>query len=194
MGKNHKGGICRDEEVKKRMAEFRFLVIHDFIAPKKLTRGQKERLLREKTAIEWDIPYSGRSYISRSTLLNWLRRYERGGRRIEALYPDERTDKGRLRAIDEDTALSLINLNRELKASLRVIIKEAKTRAILPADFRGASRATLYRVFERPGVNKIEQAPLDRRRFEAECANEIWQSDCLHGPKVTEDAGVKYSP
>ncbi len=53
-----------DEEAKKRVAEFRFGVIHDLTGDRKLNRGERKRLLREKSAVEWEIPHTGRSRIS----------------------------------------------------------------------------------------------------------------------------------
>lgn len=176
-----------DEEKKKRIAEFRFGVIHDFVGVRRLTWGEKRRVLREKSSCGWDIPYSGRSRLSPSTILHWVRLYERGGRRLESLYPDEREDKGKMRVLDEDVSLSLINLKKELKgATLPVILREAKERKILPVDF-SVSPATLYRLFKRHGLMEGEIAAIDRRRFEAELPNDIWQSDCMHGPKVLVD-------
>lgn len=180
-----------DEEKKKRIAEFRFGVIHDLVGVRRLTSGEKERLLREKSAYEWDIPYSGRTHISRSTILHWVRLYEDGGRRLESLYPEEREDKGKMRVLDEDVILSLINLKKELKdAPLPVVLKKAKERKILPVDF-SVSPATLYRLFNRHGLMEGEIAVVDRRRFEAELPNDIWQSDCMHGPKVDVDGKTR---
>lgn len=171
-----------EEEVKKRIAQFRFGVIADLTGGRRLTRGERERIIREKSACEWDIPYSGRSYISRSTILNWLMRYEKSGRQIESLYPQDREDKGKTRAIAEDEALALMNLKKELKgASLPVIMRVARQRNILSAGFK-ASYATIYRLFQRHGLMDEEHAQIDRRRFEAEFPNDIWQSDCMHGP------------
>lgn len=97
-----------------------------------------------------------------------MRMYEQGGRRIEALYPDDREDKGRTRAIDEETALSLVNLKRELKdAPLPVILRQAIQRKILPVDFK-VSPATLYRLFNQHGLMDEVSMNEDRRRFEAE--------------------------
>jgi hypothetical protein len=77
--------IAMDEEGKKRIAQFRFGVIHDLIGDRKLNRGEQKRLLREKSSSTWEIPGSERSFISVSTILLWARRYEKGGRRIESL-------------------------------------------------------------------------------------------------------------
>lgn len=104
-----------DEEAKKRVAEFRFGVIHDLIGDRKLQRGQRKLLLQEKCACEWDIPHSGRSRLSVSTILSWARRYEKGGRRLESLYPNGRSDRGRPRALCEDTVLALCELKKQLK-------------------------------------------------------------------------------
>lgn len=173
-----------DEEAKKRIAEFRFGVIHDLIGDRKLNRGQRHLLLREKSACEWEIPYSGRSRISASTILSWARRYEKGGRRLESLYPEGRKDRGRLRALDEETVLALCELKKQLKGmSLPVVLREAVRRQILLPRAKIA-KATLYRLFRQRGLMSRQEQVEDRRRFEAELPNDIWQSDCMHGPMV----------
>jgi len=181
-----------NEETKKRIAEFRFGVIHDLVGGRKLPRGEKERLLREKTSSDWEIPYSGRSYLSRSTILNWVKKYEESGRRLESLYPEEREDKGKTRALDEETALALVNLRKEFRgATLPVILQKAKERGII-APHLSISPATLYRLFKNQGLEE-EPVPPDRRRFEAELPNDIWQSDSMHGPKVEVAGKMKQS-
>jgi|YelNatPaOPRAMG01_1025707.scaffolds.fasta_scaffold46887_2 putative transposase len=179
------------EDIKKEIAQFRFGVIADLTGWRKLTRGERERILRDKTVCEWKIPYSERSYISRSTILNWLKRYEGSGGKLESLYPRDRTDKGRTRVIKEEEGLCLINLKKELKgASLPAIMTVARQRKILPLNFR-VSYATIYRFFQRNGLMDDEQPQIDRRRFEAELPNEIWQSDCMHGPRVEVDGKMR---
>ena len=176
-----------DEEAKKRVAEFRFGVIHDLIGDRKLERGQRKLLLREKSACEWDIPYSGRSRLSASTILSWARRYEKGGRRLESLYPEGRSDRGKPRALDDDTVLALCELKRQLKgASLPAVLREAKQRQILRPQVKVA-KATIYRLYRQRGLMNRQEQVEDRRRFEAELPNDIWQSDCMHGPMVDRE-------
>jgi transposase InsO family protein len=173
-----------DEERKKRIAEFRFGVIADLLGHRKLDWGERSRILEEKASQCWEIPYSSRTTISTATIQTWVRRYERSGRKLSSLYPVERSDKGSFRSMDEETIQTLVNLKRELKgASVPVILRHAKVRKLLPADFK-VTRATLYRLFREHGLMDKEGEKEDRRRFEAELANEIWQSDSLHGPKV----------
>ena len=176
-----------DEEGKRRIAQFRFGVIHDLIGDRKLNRGEQKRLLREKSSCTWEIPGSERSFISASTILCWARRYEKGGRRIESLYPDARCDRGRPRVLDEETILSLVELRKQLKgASLPVVLREAKLRKILHPGIK-VHPATIYRLFKQRGLMKRENTPVDRRRFEAELPNDIWQSDGMHGPRIFID-------
>ena len=88
-----------DEEKKKEVAVFRFGVIGDFVSPVRLGWGERERLLQEKCARQWHIPFSGRTRLSRTTILSWVRAYERGGRRLGAIYPRDRSDQGARRAL-----------------------------------------------------------------------------------------------
>jgi putative transposase len=176
-----------DEEGKRRIAQFRFGVIHDLIGDRKLNRGERKRLLREKSSYTWEIPGTGRSYISASTILSWARRYEKGGRRIESLYPEARCDRGRPRVLDDETILSLVELKKQMKeVSLPVILREAKLRKILHPGIK-VHPATIYRLFKERGLMKREEVRKDRRRFEAELPNDIWQSDGMHGPRITHE-------
>lgn len=92
-----------DEEHKKLVAVFRFGVIADFVAGARLPRGDTRRLLAEKCARKWTIPFSDRTRIGRTTIRDWIARYEASGRQLEALYPKDRADSGRSRSINEDT-------------------------------------------------------------------------------------------
>ena len=176
-----------DEDAKKAIAVFRFGVIADLVG-RKLNRGEKERLLKEKVACEWDIPRSGRTYIGRSTILTWLRVYERSGRKLESLYPDERSDKGTPRALDEESVAALLALRKDLpKVTLALLMTEAKKRRIIPER---VSYATVGRLFKVHGLQE-EATPVDRRRFESELPNDMWQSDALHGPKVVHEGRMR---
>jgi len=75
------------EEMKKRIATFRFGVISDIVTSSKLDYGEQERLVQEKCARQWDIPYSVRTHISRSTIYSWVKQYTASGNKLESLYP-----------------------------------------------------------------------------------------------------------
>ena len=95
--------------------------------------------------------------------------------------------------MDEETIASLVRLKKERRGmSLPVLLKEAKARGILPGRLT-VSYATLYRIFKLHGVSRSDMSYPDRRRFEAELPNDIWQSDCLHGPKVLHEGKMRKS-
>jgi transposase len=161
-----------DEMKKEKIGLFRFRVIAPLIGLKNEEWGKKEALVADITKKEWDITFSGRSYIGRSTVLEWLKSYEESGEKLESLYPKERRDRGVSRVIDAETEKILLNLRKELRgATLPTILKIARERKLLPPDFR-ASAQSVYRLFKAYGFEK-EESPKDRRRFEAELPNDL---------------------
>jgi len=176
-----------EKERKLQIATFRFGVISDFLGGARLHRGEKERLLTEKSERVWEIPGCGRTRISRTTMQDWIRRYERGGRRLEALYPKDRRDQGISRAFDEEVSLSLKKLRLEMpEAPVKVLIAQMQERGYLgPGE--ALKRTTVYRFLHHHGLMvPLAVTPPDRRRFEAELPNDLWQSDAMHGPTVPE--------
>ena len=177
-----------DEEMKKQVAVFRFRVIADFVDGTTLSRGETKTLLREKCERKWPIPGSGRTRISKSVIKEWIVRYKRSGSKLEALYPQGRSDRGKTRKIDDDTALGIIALRKELPVvTLPTLLREAKDRKIILPG-REVAYSTLYRFLTAKGLaDRPESAPTDRRKFEEQQPNGMWQSDVLHGPSVTVD-------
>lgn len=177
-----------DEEMKKQVAVFRFGVIADFVAGTTLSRGETKTLMREKCGRKWRIPGSGRTRISKSAVKEWIARYKRSGNKLEALSPQGRSDRGKTRKIDDDTALGLIALRKELPVvTLPTLLREAKDRKIILPG-REVAYSTLYRFLTAKGLaDRPESAPTDRRKFEEENPNGMWQSDVLHGPLVMAD-------
>jgi transposase InsO family protein len=174
-----------DEEQKKQVAIFRFGVISDFVSPARLDWGERARLLKEKCARQWQIPFSTRTRLSAATIRSWIRAYERGGQRLEAIYPCSRSDRGTARALDPETTLALIGLRREMPhATVRSLIRTAQQRAVVDTE-QHLAQSTVWRLLTREGLMQPgEQAAVDRRRFEACLPNDIWQSDVMHGPAV----------
>jgi putative transposase len=170
------------EEQKREVATFRFGVIHDLVNRTDLEQGEQERLLREKRSRKWSIPYSDRTHICRTTLLRWIRIYKKSGGKLESLAPPDRSDRGKSRVLDDETVLSLIRLRRAYpRAPLKTLIARMKERGhgVEP------SLSTVYRLLAREGLMKPEATKAeDRRKFEAELPNDMWQSDVMHGPMV----------
>lgn len=173
------------EEQKKAVAVFRFGVIADFVNGVHLDYGDVERLLVQKCARKWEIPCSGRTRIGRSTIQRWVKLYQESGGRLESLYPSDRSDAGKGRSLDEETELSLLRVREEMpKATAKALVEEMKKRRLV-SDL---PLSCVYRTLHRHGLmTRDASLPEDRRKFEAEMPNDIWQSDVLHGPSVEVD-------
>jgi transposase InsO family protein len=173
------------ENEKQRVAIFRFSVIHDFVGGAALSRGEKRRLLKQKCTRKWDIPFSDRTRISRSAILRWIRIYKDSGERLESLYPKGRSDIGKSRAIDKETGLNLIHLRQEMPdATVPVLIRTMEKRSLLLPG-KDLKPTTIYRFLHAQNLMKSPDGrKQDRRKFEAELPNDIWQSDVMHGPMV----------
>lgn len=177
-----------DDELQKAVAVFRYGVIADLVSGVQFQRGERKSRLLEKCAQKWRIPASSRTRIGLSTIKEWVSRYTASGNKLESLYPSERDDKGKSRAIDGETAAGIVVLRKEMPcATIPILLRAAKERKIIPPGGTMA-HSTLYRflasqgLMEHPGLT-----PKDRRRFEADVTNALWQSDVMHGPMVLVD-------
>jgi transposase InsO family protein len=181
------------EEEKREVAAFRFGIICDLVNRVDMEPGEKERLIREKCARKWQIPFSEKTRISRSTILRWVRLYKENDGHLECLYPRDRSDQGECRAMDEETALALIALRKEMPGcKISYLIEQMKVRNLISAG-TVLKPSTVYRFLHRRDLIKpVGQAP-DRRKFEAELPNDLWQSDVMHGPMVEEEGKMRKS-
>ena len=172
----------------QQIATFRFGVIHDLVGGVVLGPGEQERLIREKCGRKWAIPGSDKTRITRSTILRWMKLYKDSGAKLESLANQDRSDQGKPRVIDQETALALMRLRAELpKATVARLIAEMNRRRLVSPGLSLAP-TTVYRFLDSNGLMKMTRpAPEDRRKFEAELPNDLWQSDCMHGPMVEHE-------
>jgi putative transposase len=182
------------EEQKKRVAVFRFGVIHDLINGNGADQGSQEALIRQKCARKWEIPYSEKTRIGRSTILRWARVYRLSNGKIESLYPGDRSDRGESRALDEETILALVRLRQEMpKATAPVLVKTMEERGVVVPGTE-LNLSTVYRFLHQSNLMKTNShQPEDRRKFEAELPNDLWQSDVMHGPLIASGGKMKKS-
>jgi putative transposase len=187
-----KGGLFMTEDEKIEVAVFRYGVISDFINGSQMTRAEKRRLLREKCARKWNIPFSAKTRISKSTIRRWSRLYHESNGNLTSLYPGSRSDKGKSRSMDEDTCCAIIRLRREMPYANAARLIAAMTRRRLITPGIELSLSNLYRFLHQKNLMHLSQSkPVDRRKFEAELPNDLWQSDVMHGPKVEVDGKMR---
>lgn len=123
--------------------------------------------------------------------MRWVKLYKDSGNKIESLFPDERNERGKTRAIDNETAQSLILLREDMpKAPVYELIRALrKKNLITPGVY--LSRTTVYRFLHRQQLMHDTPPPTDRRKFEADLTNDFWQSDAMHGPHVHSEGRLK---
>ena len=173
-----------------KIALFRYGLIAPLVL-ETLPRGELTRRAQEIAARLYDIPCSGRRSLSVDTLLDWALRYRRDG--FAALSPKPRQDRGQARAVPPETAALIERLKRENPhrtgtALLRELALSSEQ------NQAGLSASTLYRFLRAHGLTE-RQLLLDQatahKKYEAQFANQIWQSDMLFGPWVQRPGGGK---
>jgi putative transposase len=87
------------EDEKMQVAVFRFGVISDFVNGVRMSRAERRRLMGEKCARKWPIPFSGKTRITKGTIRRWIRLYRAGNGDLKSLFPKDRSDQGKCRAM-----------------------------------------------------------------------------------------------
>ena len=173
------------EDEKMRVAVFRFGVISDFVIGAQMSRGEKRRLMRDKSARKWQIPFSEKTSLSMGTISRWCRLYKDSNGDLKSLKPKDRCDQGKSRAMDEDTCLSLIELKSQMPALTVPQLIEQMNRQNRTSPGIVLNNSTVYRfLHQQQLIHPQVKKPVDRRKFEAELPNDLWQSDVMHGPRV----------
>lgn len=170
----------------EKIAMFRFGIIFPLLRDD-LEYGEKSRLMDEICAKEYEIPFSGRTRITRSTLNSWLAAYRKDND-FEALMPKGRSDKGGYRSLDDETVVTLKRYRTEhpdipLTTLVRMANEEGSI-GFIPES----AMASVYRLFKEWEDARLSPEE-DMRRFEMESCNDCWMLDAMVGPSVLVEEG-----
>lgn len=183
-----------NQDEKMEVAVFRYGVISDLVNGSFLSRGERSRLIGEKCARKWNIPFSTKTRISNSTLKRWISLYKKENKSLQSLYPKGRSDRGKSRAMDDDTCEALLLLRRDMPdATICRLIEEMHDRELVTTGVTIAQSSVYRFLHENDLMEKAAGKPVDRRKFEAELPNDIWQSDVMHGPMVYDGEKLRKS-
>ena len=178
------------EEEKIEIAKFRFGIISDFVTGVRFCHGEREKLLREKCARKYTIPFSSRTTVSRGCIALWIAKYRAAGNQLSGLMPLVRIDAGTFRNLDLSVRMSIRELKMENpKWTLGTIVAKLRERYVL-GPHEQINQATCYRFLQTLDLESATGANADRRSFEAAYPNAIWQCDVLHGPQVKIETGA----
>src|SRR2546426_2151612 len=173
----------------EKVALFRYGLIATLVL-EKLSRGELVGRARELASLHYEIPFSERTSVSVGTLLIWARRYRKGG--IDALGLKPRKDRGHSRVLPAPLAQRIDRLKRENPSRAgTTLLKELALSSEDPGT-PPLSAASLYRFLKQNGLTQKQLlAPAAHKKFEAEFANQIWQSDMMFGPYIPRPGGGK---
>ena len=163
------------------IALFRYRVIAPVLNEAGIRQMSYFRQMSEK---DLDVPYLGKKRYKPETFKAWLRDYRNGG--FDALMPKLRADKGSSRKIDEHLE-KIIKEKAEkfpfLSSAViyRVLISEGEMSPNL------MSEGTLRKYIKDNNLKVLESEPTARKKFEREHINELWISDCMHGPYILHE-------
>lgn len=176
------------DDYRRDVALFRHSVIADLIHLEPGFRGIYA-LLTAKSKQEHTIPGSLRRHVASETIRGWLRAYRRGG--FDALVPRVRADQGASRSIPPEVVDLLCQMKDDgPELSVPLLIKQARAEHpdAIPKELP-LPESTVHRLLARRGLMKKkvdDPTSNDRRRFEYESAGDLWMSDVMYGPKITE--------
>ena len=172
---------------KQAVALWRLGVLGPLISAR-LEHGDRRHYFREAAARVQERPDGRRVRISARTVEAWFLAWRRGG--FAALFPQDRSDRGRSRAIRAEVAEHILRAKRERpRRSIRRIIRMLERAGVVHAG--ELHRATVHRLLAAHGVSTrpLRGPATERRSFLHEHAGDLWVGDALHGPVVIAPDG-----
>lgn len=165
------------------MALFRLSVLGPLAAREVLARGELKRLLRELASRTYVEP-SGKSVrLAEKTVESWYYAWRHDG--IQALEPSPRVDRGHSK-IDLEVQTALLAAKREKpRRSLNTLVDLMERQGRVAQG--SLPRSSVHRLLKAHGLSRPTGAasePIERRRFVAAHAGDLWQGDVMHGPKI----------
>lgn len=169
----------KDKE-KHEIALFRFSLIAPLVN-ETYEAASKNEFFREIASKDHKLPNGTNAKLSSGTIKKWFLNYKHGG--FDALIPKARTDIGKPRNIDSNAIAKI----HELKENFPYITGTLVYQKLVEEGYVKASKtslATVLRYIRENNLKRSQLAPIDRRAYEMEFANDCWQSDTSHGPVI----------
>ena len=147
----------------------------------RLEHGDRRRYFAEAAERTQQRPDGMRVQLSARTIEAWYYSWLRGG--FRALFPEDREDRGKSRAISAEVAEKILRAKRERpRRSIRRIIRMLERASVVGKD--ELARSTVHRLLAVHGVSTrpLRGPATERRSFISEHAGDLWVGDALHGP------------
>ncbi len=126
-------------------------------------------------------PNGKKVQYSSGTIKQWHLAYLKKG--VDGLLPKSRSDTGMPRAFSTEAADKIHNIKETYPyiTTKMVYQKLVEENYIKASD---VSLASVYRYIRDHQLKRNQVAPIERRAYEMEFANDCWQGDTSHGPRI----------
>ena len=173
-----------DKKRREEEALFRLSIIGP-VVNRDLKRGELRPLLEELAAKTYTGPDGNPRIFSWRTLEGWVGRYRKGG--FPALLPKQRSDHGTVKVLPQTIVQLILDMKREDPGrSAPIIRRELELAGVLAEG--SLSVSTINRILRRAGLSgpRVELEARARYRWITAHANDLWQGDALHGPRLID--------
>ncbi|MBP2033986.1 hypothetical protein J2Z42_002703 [Clostridium algifaecis] len=162
------------------IALFRFSLIAS-VVNETYEASSISQYFREIAAKTHTLPDDTPVRYSSGAIKKWYLDYKNKG--FDALIPKTRKDLGKPRNL----SLDAIKKIHELKEHYPYITETLVYTKLIEEGYIKASttsKATVLRYIRENNLKRNQIAPIDRKAYEMEFANDCWQSDTSHGPVI----------
>lgn len=169
-----------DDKKQQDIALFRFALIAPLINDT-YESVSKSQYFRDIASKVHTLPDGSTVQFSSGTIKKWYLDYKHNG--FDTLMPKARLDIGKPRNIDANAILKI----HELKGVYPYITGTLIYHKLIEEGYVKESKtslATVLRYIRENNLKRSQIAPIDRKAFEMEFANDCWQSDTSHGPVI----------
>lgn len=171
----------QDYADRRRIADVRFAVIAPMVQG--IISTSNAEYARNMAQNAFPMPDGTKRYYSAKTILRWYSDYTRGG--MEALMPRTRGDKGATRVLPEDAQAKIQELRKQFPRMKAPVIRDR----LIDDELIGGevSLSTIQRfIRNNPLQTLVEEAQSqrERRAFEMEKPNILWQADTAYFPPI----------
>ena len=165
---------------------FRYGVISPLL--QRFLSGDKISLKDFEELAEKEYYFKGKSYkFSPYTIKKWYYHYQKEG--LNKLKTKERKDKNRSRKLSEEVIEYIIDLRSKYP---KMTTKNMYERILKDGYInKSVNIRSFYRYLSSNDLKKSVVNRKERRRYEREYPNDVWQGDTTYGPYITID-GKKY--
>ena len=169
-----------ENEQFKEIALFRFSLIAPLVNEtyEGLSKMQYFREISNKVHI---LPDGKKVTYSPASIKRWYLSYKRYG--IDSLMPKKRLDAGKPRVLNQEAITKIHNLKEQYPyITGKMIHHKLVEEGFIKAN--KVSLASVQRYIRDHHLKRRQLEPIERRAYEMEFANDCWQGDTSHGPKI----------